>query len=57
MEEGLIWSPGRAGMRLRFAGGTLARVYRETVVGRGPALDLRTSPHRYHWLPGNKRSA
>ena len=56
MEEGLIWSPGRVGMRLRFAGGTLARVYWETVVGRGPTPDLRTSPYRYHRLPGNKRS-
>jgi hypothetical protein len=30
---------GRIGMRLRFADGTSARVYRETVVDRGPALD------------------
>jgi hypothetical protein len=57
MEEGLIWSPGRAGMRLRFAGGALARVYRETVVGCGPALCLSTSPRRCHRLLGDKRSA
>ena len=30
---------GRAGMRLRFADGTSGRVYRETVVDRGPTLD------------------
>ena len=30
---------GRVGMRLRFADGTSARVYRETVVDRGPTLD------------------
>jgi hypothetical protein len=30
---------GRAGMRLRFADGTSGRVYRETVVDRGPVLD------------------
>jgi hypothetical protein len=29
----------RAGMRLRFADGTSGRVYRETVVDRGPTLD------------------
>jgi hypothetical protein len=29
----------RAGMRLRFADGTSGRVYRETVVDRGPVLD------------------
>src|SRR5215472_14143887 len=29
----------RVGMRLRFADGTSARVYRETVVDRGPTLD------------------
>ncbi len=29
----------RAGMRLRFADGTSGRVYRETVVNRGPTLD------------------
>jgi len=30
---------GTAGMRLRFADGTSGRVYRETVVDRGPVLD------------------
>ncbi len=41
----LLWQrrlhlPGdRVGMRLRFADGTSARVYRETSVGRGPTLD------------------
>jgi len=41
----LLWQrrmhlPGdRAGMRLRFADGTSGRVYRETVVDRGPVLD------------------
>jgi hypothetical protein len=30
---------GRTGMRLRFADGTSGRVYRETVVDRGPASD------------------
>ncbi|HEY2488246.1 MAG TPA: hypothetical protein VGI37_01985 [Streptosporangiaceae bacterium] len=30
---------GRVGMRLRFTDGTSARVYRETVVDRGPTLD------------------
>jgi hypothetical protein len=30
---------GHVGMRLRFADGTSARVYRETVVDRGPTLD------------------
>ena len=30
---------GRVGMRLRFADDTSARVYRETVVDRGPTLD------------------
>lgn len=30
---------GRVGMRMRFADGTSARVYRETAVDRGPALD------------------
>ena len=30
---------GQVGMRLRFTDGTSARVYRETVVDRGPALD------------------
>ena len=30
---------GRVGMRLRFADGTSARVYRETIVDRGPTLD------------------
>jgi hypothetical protein len=30
---------GRVGMRLRFADGTSGRVYRETVVDRGPTLD------------------
>jgi hypothetical protein len=30
---------GQVGMRLRFADGTSARVYRETVVDRGPTLD------------------
>jgi hypothetical protein len=30
---------GRVGMRLRFADGTSGRVYRETVVDRGPVLD------------------
>jgi len=29
----------RVGMRLRFADGTSARVYRETVMNRGPSLD------------------
>ena len=41
----LLWQrrmhlPGdRAGMRLRFADGTSGRVYRETVVDRGPTLN------------------
>jgi hypothetical protein len=30
---------GRVGMRLRFTDGTSARVYRETVVDRGPTMD------------------
>jgi hypothetical protein len=30
---------GQVGMRLRFADGTSSRVYRETVVDRGPTLD------------------
>src|SRR5690242_8673497 len=30
---------GRVGMRLGFADGSSARVYRETVVDRGPTLD------------------
>ena len=30
---------GRVGMRLRFADGTSSRVYRDTVVDRGPTLD------------------
>lgn len=30
---------GRSGVRLRFADGTSGRVYRETVVDRGPTLD------------------
>ena len=30
---------GQVGMRLRFTDGTCARVYRETVVDRGPTLD------------------
>ena len=30
---------GRVGMRLRFADGTSGRVYRETVMDRGPTLD------------------
>ena len=30
---------GRVGTRLRFADGTSARVYRETVMNRGPSLD------------------
>ena len=57
MEEGLIRSPGRVGMRLRFAGGILARVYRETAAGRGPTLGLRTSLCRYPRLSGDKRPA
>jgi hypothetical protein len=41
----LIWRrrmhlpPQRVGMRLRFADGTSARVYRETIVDRGPTAD------------------
>jgi hypothetical protein len=57
MEEGLIRSLGRVGMRLRFAGGILARVYRETAAGRGPTLGLRTSLCRYPRLSGDKRPA
>src|SRR5215471_3602242 len=45
MTARLLWQgrihlpPGRVGMRLRFADGTSARVYRETVVDRGAARD------------------
>ena len=39
MQRRLHLPRGRVGMRLRFADGTSARVYRETVVDRAPTLD------------------